>query len=321
VAGSWGGWEGEVEDGAVALGGFCGELAAVGFCDGAADGEAHAEAAWFGGMERLEEGFGWGGEACAGVCDVEEDGVLVEGGGESEGALVRRFGVHGVGGVGDEVEEELLEMDAFCHDVGEVWCEVADDVDVAGEEVVFEEVEGVVDAVVEVDGDWEGIAAFEETAEADDDVAGAAVFGDDVCEDVAEFCEVQGGFCDEVLGGLGVAEDGAEGLIEFVGEGGGEFAEGGGAGEVGEFAALAGEFCFGVAAVGDVEGDSAAAGSLRGGGSVGAAAGGDPTGGAIWEDDAVFEVVGGVFAADYGEDGAAVVWVDAVDDVVVGDGT
>ena len=55
---------------------------------------------------------------------------------------------------------------------------------------------------------------------------------------------------------------------------------------------------------------------MRGGaGAVGAAAGGDPAGGAVREDDAVFDVVGGVIAGCYGEDGAAVVRVDAVDDV------
>ena len=85
-----------------------------------------------------------------------------------------------------------------------------------------------------------------------DDFAGALVLVHDVRKDFAHLVEVNIVMREEALGRLGVAEDGGERLIQFMGERAGEFAEHRHAGKVGQFRPLLDCFGLGLFAGGDV---------------------------------------------------------------------
>ena len=71
-----GDWKNEVEGGAAGIAGLRPDLAMVGFGDGAADGESHAEALFLGGVEGSEDGLRVCGEPAAGVGEGEVNEVV-----------------------------------------------------------------------------------------------------------------------------------------------------------------------------------------------------------------------------------------------------
>ncbi len=91
----------EVEDGTGWVAGFRPDLTVVGFGDGAADGESHAEALFLGGVEGGEDGLRVCGESAAGVGEGEVDGIPGVVGRQEEAALVRVICFHGFAGIED----------------------------------------------------------------------------------------------------------------------------------------------------------------------------------------------------------------------------
>jgi hypothetical protein len=79
-----------------------------------------------------------------------------------------------------------------------------------------------------------------------DDFAGAAVSGHYIGEDCPHLKQIMRLTRKMVPRGLGVAQDGAEGLVEFVGEQSGELTEHGQAGNAGQFIALLLDLEFGL---------------------------------------------------------------------------
>ena len=85
-----------------------------------------------------------------------------------------------------------------------------------------------------------------------DHFARAVVVLADVGQNSAHFVEVWRGLLEQQLPGLGVAQDGAERLVQFVRERGGQLAHGGDAGNVNQFVALLHDLLLRQLALGDV---------------------------------------------------------------------
>ena len=173
-----------------ALGIIDGPEAAVVFLDdGVADGEAHAHAGGFGGEEGLEDAAELvGAEAGAGIGNGGADGFRGFGpGANGKESFLGVLGEHGVDGVDDEVEDDLLEFDQVAHDGGEIGVEVQVNADVFEDEFAVDQFEAAADDVVKLKGDEGEFAFLEERAEALDDGAGAAAVGLDVGEGIEGF--------------------------------------------------------------------------------------------------------------------------------------
>ena len=212
---------------------FGGEEGMMGGEEGLAETEAEAETVDFCGKERLEDllelvrGNSW-----AGVVDADMDVEVGEESGSNDDFFGGGLFGHGVAGIGEEVEEDLGELDAVAGDGGEIFGEVSFDDGVGVAEIGLEKAESGEEDVVDLEGLELGRAFFEEGAEVLDYRTGVMIGGDDILEGFGEFGAIGVRLSEETLGGLGVAEDDGEWLIEFVSEGGGKFVEEGDAGEV-----------------------------------------------------------------------------------------
>ncbi len=197
--------------------------AAVALDDLPGDPEAEAGADVFlGGEEGFEDLVAvFGGDAGAVVFDDDLEGfagvVFVAEDGDADGAA----GGDGVGGVGDEVGDGLVEFAGEAVDGGAL-VEVAEDGDVLGAEFIGVDAEDGFDEGGEVDFVGElGFAIEAEGLAGDVGDAGELFFGEgEVVEDV-------GG---DAVGGFGEVDevaDGFEGIVDLVGDGGGEAGGGG----------------------------------------------------------------------------------------------
>ena len=225
----FGGGEKDGEGGSLADFAFDLDSAVVVFDDFLADGEAQAGAVGFvgaggafGGEEGLEDfGHELFGDAGAAVDDLDFDLVFDQRRLDGEGAA---FAEHGLAGVDEEIEEDLLDLYAVGVDV-----EIGLNLDAEGDAVFLrvagQNDEGLFDDPLDGDGVKRGLPAREA------EHGGAnfpGLLGAD--ESLGE------GFADEghiglvalgaLKGELGIADDGGEEVVELVGDDGGDGADG-----------------------------------------------------------------------------------------------
>src|SRR5665213_507072 len=251
----------EAELGAFADGAVDVDLAGVLLHDAVGDGEAEAGAfalAFLGGALGGEEGVvdaaeGFGGHAgtVVGDADFDDAGAVLGGEGDAAGAAV----LHGVLGVHQEVDENLLELAEIALNGREIGFEVECDFDAAGAHLMLKERGRVADHGVDVDAGDVSRASAREVEQAVDDFGSAEGLLGDLVEDRGEVLAVGVRF--ELLGEhLGVAGDDGEGGVDLMRDAGGEKTDGG------KFFRL-GELRFEVHAVGEVVDDDDAADSLE----------------------------------------------------------
>ncbi len=142
-----------------------------------------------------------------------------------EAAVVRAL-LHGLHGVEQDVDEDLLEFDMDDLDVRHVWGEGGADFSLSGEQFAVKKLKDLAEQIVyAAPFAVEGLFV-EHGAEVVDHRSGAFVVTDDVFERGLDFPEVEVVRAEVSAGRLGVAQDGGERLVEFVGEGRCDFTEG-----------------------------------------------------------------------------------------------
>ncbi len=292
------------------LGASDAEDALVAVDDFFADPEAEARAGYslgaVEGFEETREGF-WG-HAGASVGYGEDEawtiGWVVVGFASTEEEAATSI-VHGIGGVDEKVIDDLADFTVEAED-GAVGSLAHVEGNVGVEEAAAEDGEDVAEEVV--DGDMDGAAGLAVEAEGLGGDGGGStefLFGEG---EVLECLGVDGA-------GLGEEEevgDGLEGIIDFVGDGGGEAADGGeffGAEESGLCALAFGNV---------FDDDDHAEGAV--GFLEGSAAGADPTDFAVGgAEDAVLAFIGSVMGgggAELSADEFAVVGMDELDPII-----
>ncbi len=226
--------------------------------DAAADPEAESGALFaFGGEEGLEEvGLDVFRDSGAVVCDADDGsgdhavagaGGVAESGGDADGDFTA--GSSGLACVGDEVGEDLAEFGGEAFDV-DGGGEVVVHVDAHLVHAVFEEEEDFLEHLLEIDLDRGlGLAVEAEHGAGDLGDAGELLFGHGH-ELVELFGAGSGAHEEEEVG------DGVEGIVDLVGDGGGE-ASGDGEFFVGEESFLGAAFEGDVAEDEDESGDAA----------------------------------------------------------------
>ena len=199
----------------------------MGLDDGAADGEPHAEAVGLGGEEGVEDFFFLiGGDADAAVEDADEElAGGVELGAEDDFAEPEGGIGHGLHGVANEIDEDLLNLDGIALDTGECGGGLDAEADAAGDGLFAEE-EG---SFPEEGGDVVAAAgealAAEEGAEAVEGFAGAGAVGEDALGGEESAVVVDLLAAEPTEAGVGVGDDGGEGLADLVRDGGGDLAD------------------------------------------------------------------------------------------------
>ena len=142
------------------------------------------------------------------IADAELHGqwLHADSGCKRDRALSYRAIGHRVTRIHQQVENDLLHLDAVGHDVGKSAIEIDVYVDVARDELASAEAEHVVDARVQVDRFPDRLALVEQRAQPLDHLCGTQVFFDDV---VKYFMQLprRPSRVEQPQGRLGVAED------------------------------------------------------------------------------------------------------------------
>lgn len=192
-------------------------------CEAVSDGEAEAVAIGAGGGKGVKDvGEQLWGDGGAVVGDGEEDVAVVCAGGVDV-EVWGGDGLESAGGVGEESEEDLVEG-AFVGPDAEVVVGVGDLDGAGGGGELGGELDGRVEDLVEVEGGQREVGGGGQELEILDEGEGAAdaVMGLGECIE-AVFAEAAAAV---VEGVLEVGESVGEGVIEFVGDGGGEGGDG-----------------------------------------------------------------------------------------------
>jgi hypothetical protein len=225
----FGGGEEDGEGGAFADFAFDLDVAVVVFDDFLADGEAEACAVGFvaaggafGGEEGLEDFWHqFFGDAGAVVDDLDFDLVFALGGFDGERAA---FSEHGLAGVDEKIEEDLLYLDAVGEDI-EIGLHLEAQGDAVFLRIAGEDRQGFVDDVLDGDGGEGGLAAGE-IEHGGADFPGLLRAGESLGEGFANQRHVGLVALGTGEGELGIADDGGEKIVEFVGDDGGDGADG-----------------------------------------------------------------------------------------------
>ena len=196
------------------------EFAAVIADDALDDHEAEAGAFLFGGVVGLENASEiFGGDSGSGVLEGYGDEAF----GGGEGDFEESAGGHDLHGVADEVKEGLLDLVFVEEGGGEGFGGVDFDEDVAVEEFLFEEAEGVVEDIVEGGAFESGLGGSEGFEELIDDEVEAFDFALGDVEEFGEGFAVEGFAVIEFAAEeLKVDGEGVEGVSDFVGDASGE---------------------------------------------------------------------------------------------------
>ena len=196
--------------------------------DGAADRQSHTQAVGLGRLERLEQPVGdFGRYSATRIGDAHLDhAVAVSTRGLDRQQAPRRV-LHRLDGVADEIEQDLLHLDAVGEHRGRARIEIEGHMhtlllgaDQGERACLLDELGQALDPVF-------GIAARHEAAQMPDDVAGAqGLFGglaDAVAEPLGEFGRL--GPVEKPPAALEIVGDGGERLVELMGECGGHLAQ------------------------------------------------------------------------------------------------
>src|SRR5690349_11591072 len=159
------------------------------FNDRSADGESHAEALRLGGHERLENTVQvFASDSAAPVANGAHHlaTAAFEARRDRDAALVYVERRHRLAGVDDQVEDDLLQLDAITQDQRQIGIEYDVDRNVSRQEIVPRKFEHVLDHVGQVDGLAGNFAALEHGTQSLDDFGRADVVGDDVADHVPD---------------------------------------------------------------------------------------------------------------------------------------
>src|SRR6185503_13089635 len=223
---------------AVALGP---EPSAMRFRDRATDGEPHAHAARLGRDEWLEDPFEVSRRnAAAAVRHRHLHARLFRdmARGKLQFAIRYRQPAHRLAGVHEEVQQNLLHLDAVAHDDRQAGIELHADTDVTGDELAIRDLEDLSHRRAEIDGPPKHFALLEEGPQPVDHLRRANIGVDDIAQDVAQLGDVGLAVVDEAERRFRIAEDRSEWLVQLMGEGAGQLAEDRRAAEVGELLLL-----------------------------------------------------------------------------------
>ena len=177
--------------------------------------EAHALG--FGAEERVEElRHCVVGNTAAGVGDHDFDAVLRSHGAHANLSAFHRALRHGIHRVHDQVRH-LLEVDPIALDgMGAV--EVGDQVDAASLGVGAHERQHLGGNLVEVARQEFGLVLSEEPPHSVHDLARPQIVLANGLEDLAQLVEARVSGIEQHLGGVGIAQDGSERLVDLVGD-------------------------------------------------------------------------------------------------------
>ena len=150
--------------------------------------------------------------------------------------------VEGVHAVDDQVQQDLLELHPVAENLGQATADVDVEPDAAGGGIGSQQRHDVEKHVLQVERHHLDRLSPEQGAHPVDHVAGTAIVLADVVDDRADLVEVGRGMLDEERRRLGIAQDGAERLIDLVRERGGELAHDRDAPDVGDVLAQAQHF-------------------------------------------------------------------------------
>ena len=149
--------------------------------------------------------------------------------------IPRKAIAHRIESVQEEVEEDLLELDAVAEDLRQIGVELVQNGDAADHGVAVEQADHFLEDGVEVERPQVRGVFLHERPDPTDDLAGAGVIVGDVVEDVANLLQVRVGGVQEPGRGLGVAQDRGQWLVELVRQRRGHLAHRGDPPRVGQF--------------------------------------------------------------------------------------
>ena len=237
----------EMETGAAVGIVFGPKSAAVSVNDGAAYGQAKAHTFGTSGVERIKDARQTlRGDSAATIGDGDAN-PFRRGAGAHEEFAAFWLGIgHGMAGICNQVEEHLLELDSVAVDRGQFGGKFGAQVHVPVHYIVPQQFQQITHDGVEIEGLHVDVAPAVQQAQPPDDFGCPAVSGHYIREDFPHLPQVRRVTRKMVLRDLDVAHDGAEGLVEFVGEQSGELTEHGQAGKAGQFIALLLDLEFGL---------------------------------------------------------------------------
>ena len=225
--------------------------------DGGGDGQAQAQAVGLGGEEGLEEPRELGGgDTGTGVGDRHFDGpgIRLSGTHDQASPLGRHFG-HGVHAVEDEVEQHLLQMHAVAAHREQHVRDFDAQPHLAARRIRLHQDQDLVDQLRDVELDVFQAPPLEQAPHVIDDLARAVVVPADVGEDGAHLLQVRRTPRQQELGGLRIAQDGPERLVQLVRQTRRQLGHGGHATGMGQLGLQLQHFGFGPLAGGDVDDD------------------------------------------------------------------
>ena len=132
--------------------------------------------------------------------------------------LHRKIPCHRITRVHDEVKKDLLELDAFDQDARKRFGQPGCQRHTATNKVAVSQLQDLAHVFIHVERPRRGLASAQERAEAFDDLTCTAVFVDNIADNGFQFFQIGRLRIEEKLGGLRVAENDSERLVEFVGE-------------------------------------------------------------------------------------------------------
>jgi len=194
------------------------------------DRQTHAEPARLRGVERVEQAIGLEpAEADAAVLHRDDRARPIAdrlaGRPDDEPALLGRDLSHGLRRIDEEVDEHLLELDPISQHRRQVRCDRHLERDPLAVELRADEREHVADDPGEIAGLAGHDRAREQGADPDEHVGGPGPVRDDGAERLANLAQRRAVGAEPVETGVRVGDDGGQGLIDLVGDRGGQLAQ------------------------------------------------------------------------------------------------
>jgi hypothetical protein len=208
--------------------------------DRVADWQPETQSLHLGRHERLEQPcLHVGIDPAPAVGDGDLNGLVVAKRGRDRQCAIARLGVHHrLAGIGDQVQENLLQLNAVAPHCGQVRCESAGRRHAAHDKVAVRKFERVLDHAVQVERTKLRFALLQQISHPVDHVAGPLVGIHDIAEGAAQLCKVRRVARQKPLDRLGVAQDRRQRLIQFMGQGACKLAENADAREMRQLLAL-----------------------------------------------------------------------------------
>src|SRR5580704_2236591 len=218
------GWQRELEDGAVWKIRRRPQLATVGINDRAANRQSHPHALWLGGKERFKELVRPRRvEPGARVLDRYSHAAgLIVGGSDMQLPLPLHRFRHCLNAVHDQIQHDLLKLDAIANDRIEIGGQRGFDSDAMTAELGAHENDYLPDQVVDIDRDHLGRGLAREGSDALDDIPGAVAVSDDASRGLPRFLEIRLVGFEPEQAGVRIGDDCGQRLIDLVRNGCGE---------------------------------------------------------------------------------------------------